>query len=583
MKFMQFILLAIALVCANMAYAQWDFDHAVPLGFASSPLTKSLAVDPVGNVHAVFRNGSNVRYHMREESSGNWLAFESVTDSASMGQIGEVAIAWNPDTQQPIVAFQSNSRIWFAARQANGTWSRLMLGDPNEAAVSPDIAVNSVGTIYVVYITDDQGDYQLDFGYYNGLTWEFNHIQADIGDFGLGASPRIAVDGDDAGHVVFRGGNFGSYNAQHATNEVGGSNDWVVTTLQVPHPESYPGDIAVDANGGVYCVSSGSEGFGIPRPVYYHYRAPNGDWSFGIDASGDENAGEPIIALDPNGDPHVLSLQISGNFYTGTVFYSTSVWDWQPNIMYDNAEGALAFAIDEEGYGRAFIPSADGSVYYLKSDAPLVDPGWGPEISIEPDTLAFGAVIIGEDSIAEVRLGNPNESILRITGFDVVSPVFQGPAEWNTIELWWGDFTTVDIRFAPQAHQFYSAYAVITSNAITSPDTVYIIGSGTTPDDAPETPLPLAFDLKPLYPNPFNGAVNVSYSLPRASEISLRVYDVLGREVGVIVNGVRQAGNHMAQWNCAECAAGIYLFKLEVSGASAADAAALVQKAVYVK
>ncbi len=77
--------------------------------------------------------------------------------------------------------------------------------------------------------------------------------------------------------------------------------------------------------------------------------------------------------------------------------------------------------------------------------------------------------------------------------------------------------------------------------------------------------------------------MNISFTLPRASEISLRVYDVLGREVGVIANGVEQAGQHSTQWNCAECAAGIYLFKLEVSGASVEDAAALVQKAAYVK
>ncbi len=577
MKFMKAILLLVALVCANMAYAQWDFDNAVPLGFASTPLTKSLAVDLDGNVHAVFRNGTTVRYYMRDETTGNWLAAEIVTDSLSAGQIGEVAIAWNPDSQQPIIVFQSNARIWFAERDANGTWLRQMLGDSTEDAYSPDVACNSVGTIYAVYITDDEGDYQLDYGYYNGLTWEFNDIAADIGDFGLGASPRIAVDQNDAGHVVFRGGNFGSYNAQHATNEQGGSNDWVVTTLTVPHPESYPGDIAADANGGIYCVSSGSEGFGIPRPVYYHYRAPGGDWSFGTDASGNENAGEPIIALDPNGDPHVLSLQISGNFYTGTMFYSTAVWAWQIGVVYGNAEGAPAFAIDAEGYGRVFIPSADGSVYYLKSEVPLVDPGWGPEISIEPDTLAFGAVMVGEDSTLEVTLINPNEAVLRITGFDVVSPVFHLTEEWHTVTLMWGWSTNVDIRFAPLANQFYSAYAVITSDAITSPDTVYITGRGVIPDDASETPLPLVFELKPLYPNPFNSAVNISFTLPRASDVSLKVYDLLGREVSTLFSGSMNAGLHNTQWNCAECAAGIYLFKLEAAGQT------YVQKAAYVK
>lgn len=570
------VLLLVMLFTASLAHAQWDFGNSEPMAFAQMPVSKNLAVDPEGNIHAAFRNGTTVRYHMRQESDGEWLAPEVITDSASIGQIGEIAIAWNPATEQPIVTFQSDTRIWFAARQAGGTWSRLMLGDPTEDAYSPDIAVNSGGTIYVVYITDDEGDYQLDYGYFNGVTWEFNDIEAEIGAFGLGAAPRMAVDNDDAGHVVFRGGDFGGYSAQHATNVQGGSDNWVVTTLSVPHAESYPGDVAVDAEGGVHCVSSGSEGFGIPRPVYYHQRTPEGDWSFGTSVVGNSNAGEPVIALDSNGDPHVLCLEISGNFYTGTLFYSAAP-EWDIQVVYGSTDGATAFAMDSEGYGQVFIPSADGTVYYLESDTTLVETITEPELTLVPTVIDFDSVEVDDDSIAAVRLENTGDATLTLSGFDVVGDGFNGPPQWIIVNLEPGAFMTTEVQFAPEAEQDYLGRVIVWSNAPSSPDTILLLGRGFVISDAPEVPAPLEYVLHPLYPNPFNGAVNVMFSLPKASEVSLSVFDVLGREVGRLINGTLNAGEHQAEWNCAECAAGIYLFRLEAAGR------AFVQKAVFAK
>jgi hypothetical protein len=569
------VLFVLLMLVSSDGFGQWDFGQSFPINFAEAPLSKNLAVDADGNIHAAFRASAFVRYHMRQESSGEWSTPEIVNDTASMGFIGEIAIGWNPLTEQPIVAYEANARVWFAARQANGTWTRRMLGDSTEEASAPDVAVNSAGVIYVVYITHDQ-EYQLDYGYFDGVTWEFNDIEADIGDFGSGASPRVAVDENDAGHVVFRGGNFGGYMAQYATNQAGGNDDWTVTTLSVPHAESYPGDVAVDANGGVHCVSSGSEGFGIPRPVYYHYRTPEGAWSFGTVATGISNASEPVIALDATGHPHVMCLEISGNFYTGTLFYSAAP-EWQAQVVYGSTDGAVCFAIDGEGFGRVFIPSVDGTVYYLESEEPLVSPNWGPEISIEPDTLDFGEAPIGDTTIGLIRFENPNEDVLRITGLTLESPVFHGPDEWNTIELMWGQSTSIEIRFEPTAEVTYTAIAVVVSNAITSPDTVYITGAGDVGASAPEAPLPTEFALHAVYPNPFNSSVTIDFDLARETEVSLSVFDVLGRRVETLVNQRMGAGAHSMQWDAGDRATGVYLFRLDAGGKS------FVRKAAFLK
>ncbi|MBL0061851.1 MAG: hypothetical protein IPP40_10340 [bacterium] len=213
-------------------------------------------------------------------------------------------------------------------------------------------------------------------------------IAADLGAFGLGASPRVVVDGDGAGHVLFRAVGPNGYIVQHATNGEFGGTDWTLTNLVVPHAESYPGDIAVHSDGSVHCVTQGSEGFGIPRPVYYHRRNPVGQWNMGFMASDNLNAGDPVIAVDHDGAPHTLWQELDGNFYTGFLYYSTQRDVWQPHQVFDNMSGGTAFAIDANNYGHLFLEDANGDVQYLKSTVPLGGGGAGtPELTLVPRAL----------------------------------------------------------------------------------------------------------------------------------------------------------------------------------------------------
>jgi len=65
------------------------------------------------------------------------------------------------------------------------------------------------------------------------------------------------------------------------------------------------------------------------------------------------------------------------------------------------------------------------------------------------------------------------------------------------------------------------------------------------------------------YPNPFNPTTVISYSLPYDGNVSLKVYDVLGREVNILVNGFQQAGVHSISFNASALTSGIYFYKLQ--------------------
>ncbi len=74
--------------------------------------------------------------------------------------------------------------------------------------------------------------------------------------------------------------------------------------------------------------------------------------------------------------------------------------------------------------------------------------------------------------------------------------------------------------------------------------------------------LPLALQLLQNYPNPFNPSTTITYELPASSDVRLSVYDMLGREVSVLVNGMSEAGVHEVKFDGSNLASGVYLYRL---------------------
>lgn len=77
--------------------------------------------------------------------------------------------------------------------------------------------------------------------------------------------------------------------------------------------------------------------------------------------------------------------------------------------------------------------------------------------------------------------------------------------------------------------------------------------------------LPDTYKLEQNYPNPFNPSTIISYQLPAGSGVSLKVFDVLGREVATLINEYIQAGQHQVVFDASNLSSGIYLYKLMTS------------------
>ena len=106
-------------------------------------------------------------------------------------------------------------------------------------------------------------------------------------------------------------------------------------------------------------------------------------------------------------------------------------------------------------------------------------------------------------------------------------------------------------------------------------------------DDRGGSLLPGKLALAQNYPNPFNPATTISFDLPVAGKVSLKIYDILGREVATLIDGHSSAGSFRAVWDAHTGAgvpvgSGVYFYRLTAPGADGGERV-LVKKMIVLK
>jgi hypothetical protein len=96
---------------------------------------------------------------------------------------------------------------------------------------------------------------------------------------------------------------------------------------------------------------------------------------------------------------------------------------------------------------------------------------------------------------------------------------------------------------------------------------LYISGDGTV-DVKADAIIPEEMVLGQNYPNPFNPVTTIEYSLPASNFVSIKVYDILGREIETLINEEKLPGNYKVEFNGESLASGIYFYTMQAGSFS---------------
>jgi len=80
--------------------------------------------------------------------------------------------------------------------------------------------------------------------------------------------------------------------------------------------------------------------------------------------------------------------------------------------------------------------------------------------------------------------------------------------------------------------------------------------------------IPSSYTVSQNYPNPFNPTTKINFALPKSGLVTLKIYDMLGKEVATLVNEVKNVGTYTVDFNGANLSSGIYFYKVSVNGFS---------------
>ena len=192
-----------------------------------------------------------------------------------------------------------------------------------------------------------------------------------------------------------------------------------------------------------------------------------------------------------------------------------------------------------------------------------------------PVNFWYAGVLENADTLSETfRLKNfGSEAIMVLPPLEPASDEFSVTSSCDTFVLEPGLMSACDVTlfYHPQTGGLHRDTLRIWTNAGNGDDQNYI----RVPLEAQlmlsadgGASLPKFITLHPVYPNPFNPVTTLELDLPRALPARLAVYDVLGREVRLLNEGLLSAGSHRIQFDAHDLATGPYLIRLDAGGVS---------------
>ena len=190
---------------------------------------------------------------------------------------------------------------------------------------------------------------------------------------------------------------------------------------------------------------------------------------------------------------------------------------------------------------------------------------FAPEIFVSEDSINFGNASVGDTIERKIVIVNSGNANLTISSLHLNSNNFR--IKQNVANVFPDSFANVIVQFIPsQTNQQFSDTLVITNNdADEGTVSISLVGNSVSTSISDIENREIKFSLSQNYPNPFNPITLIRYSISTKSNVTLKVYDILGKEIATLLNNEEvEQGEHNISFDATNLRSGIYFYKIAV-------------------
>jgi uncharacterized delta-60 repeat protein len=466
-------------------------------------------------------------------------------------------------------------------------WVAHYNGPGNGTDVADSIAVDGDGNVYVTGYSMGSGT---DYDYatikynstgveqwvarYNGPGNWYDHAHA------------IAIDG--IGNVYVTGYSYGgeAYYCDYATIKYNsdGEERWVARYNGPGSDYDRAVALAVDSDGNVYVTgcSCGREFEGIDYATIKYDSAGVERWVARYNGPANRNDWASSMAVDERGNVHVTGFSDGSSSwlvyydYATVKYNSVGIEQWVARYNGPGDEQDYAESIALDGRGNVYVTGSSEGISPYDDYATIKYNSAGVEQWVAryngPGNSSDHAKSIAVDRGGNVYVTgrsygsgtSPDYATIKYnsTGVERWVARYNGPGD--------GEDNAYALAVDGGGNVYVTGCSDGQAGAATDYDCATIKYSGGNianwmPVEATVlgAPLPQECRLEQNYPNPFNASTALSYQLPVASRVSLRVYNTAGRLVATLVDGWRAAGKHELTWDARDLPSGMYVYRIQ--------------------
>jgi hypothetical protein len=502
----------------------------------SSDAASSIAVDDAGNVYVTgfgFGSGTNLDYAtIKYDASGiqQWVAryngpYNSDDYAFAIAVDGDGNIYVTGDSYGVGTNYDYATVKYDAS--GNELWVARYNGPGNYSDEANAIVIDGGGNVLVTGKS---------FG--GASNWDYATIKYDASGNqlwvaryngpgnGMDAGYSIAVDGD--GNVYVTGESDGTYinfDPDYATikYDASGNELWVARyNAQLwGHDRAFA--IAVDGNGNAYVTGGSVVGVTSFDYATVKYDASGNQlWVARYTGPGNNTDNALSIALDAGGNVYVTGASEGDGTYSD---YATIKYDALGNMFWVARYNGPANSTD---WPRCVAVDGGGNVYVTGGSL-------GSGLNSDYATIKYNSAG-AEQWVARYNAPGNNNDDANALALDAAGNVH---VTGLSVGIGTGD-DYCTIKYSGGEEPWLPVEATVLGQ-----------------------PLPQECRLEQNYPNPFNAATVLSYQLPVASHVSLRIYDTAGRLVQTLVDGWRSAGTHELTFDASDLPSGMYIYRIQ--------------------